>query len=150
MGRNISTGLEDLEVEKRKRKIKRTKEMKEHIHLFTPVSEGLPEYDKQVLCLYHPSSPRMDGGLEMGTLKRIDHRNEKFLMSRLNEDGFHKGTKVEYWLDLSKLTTNLRAEELAREAYEEAVKREYNNYFGRVPNIALSLEDFITQNINKL
>lgn len=74
--------------------------MKEHIHLFTPVS--IEHIENHYLCLN----------------EKYPHWSEVYCsVTGVFHD--NTGTKITHVLDLSKLTTKLRAEELARDAFRE-------------------------------
>lgn len=70
--------------------------MKEYIHLFTPVSDGLPQLGGTYICI-------IDGSITV---------NEYF--SGIKRFG---SMKVTHWLNLSKLTTKEKAEELAFKSF---------------------------------
>ena len=106
--------------------------MKEHIHLFTPVSEGLPEKDGWYQVIEPNYFPK----------RSVELRFRAFNSTWMDFDGdeFHPT----HWLDLSKLTTKLRAEELAESAWIGGHKyheegRSGQNYY-----------KFMRENINKL
>ncbi len=103
--------------------------MKEDLKLFTPIEKGLPSTSQWVLTIIFVSN--------IMEVKHLFYDIEK---------GFTKKYKVGYWLDLSKLTTIEKAKNLACDAYYEG--RYYNSKKDR--NNAIGIDDFITQNINKL
>ncbi len=78
----------------------RTKEMKEHIHLFTPVSEGLPEAGKKLLVIDYKDNVyygKWDGII----LLAFDYEINGVI-----------AISFTHYLDLSKLTTKDKAEGL--------------------------------------
>lgn len=86
----------------------------EHLHLFTPVSEGLPEEGQPVYLL-------ADGNrIFSGILKE-----GKFRCLAQHAESLEDADDVTHWLDLSKLTTKVREEKLidacrtVKEGYED-------------------------------
>ena len=112
----------------------------EHLRLFTPVSEGLPEKSGSanfVLCIVDNKY------LTVGHITSSSENNIWL------DESYDFIPNVTHWLDLSKLTTKAKAEELAREAYGKGLNDtplEFKNGKSNEDNI----DDFITQNITKL
>lgn len=103
----------------------------EHLRLFTPVSEGLPDSGaSNAVIVLIGSKHRMYG--HISPISGV----------WLNDD-YEEIYGVTHWLDLSKLTTKERAIELVRQAFSDGFFCDEDSYNE-------DIEDFITQNKGRL
>lgn len=114
--------------------------MKEFLHLFTPVTEALPELSTASHVVFkYEWAHEVHHNNTMGIYRGI--RNGLHLWEILYADGWKPEVDiVTHWLDLSKLTTKERAENFAEQCagysysigleklYYELAKKEVRDY----------------------
>ena len=111
----------------------------EHLHLFTPVSEGLPEDSEWHFVIFVFDNKEQVGFAMLDTWGTNERRFWNIRGAFIGTEPF-----VTHWLDLSKLTTIERAVEFAELSFVAGHKycqegREGQNFY-----------KFIQQNKNKI
>lgn len=115
--------------------------MEKFLHLFTPVSQGLPENNEY----YHNNSVIVI--TRMGEVKCLWILHDHHCW----EDDNYQGYPIDYvthWLDLSKLTTKDRAEMLAEKSF--GAGSDYNHYDNGHGEWAPDFNVFIKENKSML
>lgn len=106
--------------------------IKDYLHLFTPVEEGLPEKEGKYVAILNDGKEQW-----IGVETFIIKDEKKYWWDYI---------LITHWLDLSKLTTKERAVEFAEKAYKEG----YEFISVHPKFMKQDREEFINQNKNIL